>query len=203
MSKKKQAMKAGEKVLFAIVGVFIVLATIAYAVMETVRLNTDKPMFVSKTSYDFSPEGSKGSSLFRIEGRCTACHRALRNGTNMGLSLDGVGSARTYDWIYEFLKHPQQTYGAKTIDHGDSPKEAAYVSEMPDDQLKAMARFISELKSEKGSSSAPMPPDGRSEFIDEMVKMWAPPDWDKKYGDVRDKYKDNAPQTAVDQKQTQ
>lgn len=185
-NNKKQTFKTGEKVLFAIVGVFILLATIAYVVLESVRMNSDKPMFESKTNFDFTAEGAKGSELFRL-GRCTSCHRALRNGTNMGLSLDGVGSARSYDWIYNFLKNPEQAYDAKTIDHGPRPKEAYYVAEMSDADLKAIARFISELKAEQGSSSAPLPPEGRSEFIDSMVKMWAPTEWDAKYNDVRDK----------------
>lgn len=188
MSGKKQILKTGEKVLFAIVGVFILLAIIAYIMLETYRLSSDKPMFETKTNYDFTELGSKGSQIFR-QSRCTSCHRALRNGTNMGLSLDGVGSLRTYEWLYNFLKNPENTYGAATIDHGPSPKEAAYVAKMPDDDLKAMATFISELKSEQGSASAPMPPEGRSEFIDSMVKTWAPKEWEQKYGDVRDKPK--------------
>ena len=105
----------------------------------------------------------------------------------MGLSLDGVGSLRTYEWLYNFLKNPEKTYGSATLDHGDAPKEAAYVARMPDDQLQAMARFISELKAEQGSASAPVPPDGRSEFIDNMVKTWAPKEWKEKYSDVREK----------------
>ena len=186
MSKKKQPLKTGEKVLVSIVAVFIVLAAIGYAILETVRLHSDKPMFVSKTSFDFTSEGALGSKIFREAG-CTACHRALRNGTNMGLSLDGVGSARSYEWIYSFLKEPEKTYHAKTLDHGPAPKEAAYVAELPDEQLQAMARFISQLKAEQGSSSAPVPPKGRSEFIDSMVKVWAPKEWKEKYEDVRDK----------------
>lgn len=182
----KKSLKTGEKVLFGIFGVFVVLAVIAYAIMETVRLNSDEPMFESKTSYDFSPEGQVGSKLFR-EARCTACHRALRNGTNMGLSLDGVGSARTLDWIYSFLTNPEVTYGTRTLDHGPRPKEAGYVAEIPEKELHAIAVFISELKAEQGSSSAPMPPEGRSQFIDDMVKAWAPPEWDEKYKDVRTK----------------
>ena len=188
MSGKKQILKTGEKVLFAIVGVFILLAIIAYIMLETYRLSSDKPMFETKTNYDFTELGSKGSQIFR-QSRCTSCHRALRNGTNMGLSLDGVGSLRTYEWLYSFLKDPENTYGAATIDHGPSPKEAAYVAKMSDDDLKAMATFISELKSEQGSASAPVPPEGRSEFIDSMVKTWAPKEWEQKYGDVRDKPK--------------
>ena len=188
MSGKKQILKTGEKVLFAIVGVFVLLAIIAYIMLETYRLSSDKPMFETKTNYDFTELGSKGSQIFR-QSRCTSCHRALRNGTNMGLSLDGVGSLRTYEWLYSFLKEPENTYGAATIDHGPSPKEAAYVARMSDDDLKAMATFISELKSEQGSASAPVPPEGRSEFIDSMVKTWAPKEWEQKYGDVRDKPK--------------
>lgn len=188
MSNKKQFLKTGEKVLFGIVGVFILLAMIAYIVLESVRLNSDKPMFQVKTNYEFSKQGSIGSALFRQSG-CTACHRALRNGTNMGLSLDGVGSVRSYEWIYNFLKNPEQTYGAPTIDHGAPPKEAANVSHLPDENLKAIAMFISELKADQGSASAPVPPEGRSEFIDNMVKTWAPKDWKEKYSDVRVKPK--------------
>ena len=186
---KNQTFKIGEKVLFSIVVVFIILALIGYIIMETVRLKSDKPMFVSKTNYEFSAEGSEGSALFRHAG-CTACHRALRNGTNMGLSLDGVGSARSFEWIYQFLKKPEDTYGAKTIDHGPAPKEAAFVMDMPDKDLHAIAVFISELKADQGSSSAPQPPEGRSEFIDNMVKAWAPPDWKDKYQDIRTKEKE-------------
>ena len=156
MSGKKQILKTGEKVLFAIVGVFIFLAIIAYIMLETYRLSSDKPMFESKTSYEFTELGSKGSQIFR-QSRCTSCHRALRNGTNMGLSLDGVGSLRTYEWLYDFLKNPESTYGAATIDHGPSPKEAAYVAKMPDEDLKAMAVFISELKSEPTMITAILP----------------------------------------------
>ncbi|KPJ89566.1 MAG: hypothetical protein AMJ53_15645 [Gammaproteobacteria bacterium SG8_11] len=186
MSKKKQPLKTGEKVLVSIVAVFVVLAAISYVILETVRLNSDKPLFETKTSFDFTAEGAKGSQIFREE-RCTSCHRALRNGTNMGLSLDGVGSARSYDWIYSFLKDPENTYQAKTIDHGSAPKEAAYVAKLPDEDLQAVARFISQLKAEQGSSSAPVPPEGRSEFIDSMVKTWAPKEWQEKYEDVREK----------------
>ena len=105
----------------------------------------------------------------------------------MGLSLDGVGSARSLEWLVSFLADPEKTYGAVTFDHGPAPKEAAYVSELPEDERHAIAVFISELKSDQGSSSAPMPPEGRSEFIDGMVKIWAPEDWKDKYQDIREK----------------
>lgn len=185
----QQTLKTGEKVLFGIVAVFIVLAFIGYVTLEMVRINSEKPMFEVKTNFDFTPEGSIGSKLFR-EANCTSCHRALRNGTSMGLSLDGVGSARTLDWIYAFLRNPEATYEAKTIDHGPSPKEAAYVAQMPEKDLHAIAVFISELKAEQGSSSAPVPPEGRSQFIDDMVKTWAPSEWKDKYEDVRTKGQD-------------
>jgi cytochrome c553 len=193
MSRKKQPLKTGEKVLVSIVAVFIVLAAIGYVIMETVRLNSDKPMFESKTSFDFTAQGAKGSEVFRKAG-CTSCHRALRNGTNMGLSLDGVGSARSYDWIYSFLKEPEKTYEAKTLDHGPAPKEAAYVAQLSDEDLQALARFISQLKADQGSSSAPVPPEGRSEFIDSMVKVWAPKEWKEKYQDVREKPEQSTPE---------
>ncbi len=179
-------MKSGEKILFLTVIVFITLAVIAYIALETYRLTSDKPIFETKTSFIFSEDGKVGSRVFR-EARCTSCHRALRNGTNMGLSLDGVGSYRTLDWLVQFLADPEAVYGSKTLDHGPAPKEAAYVARLPEKDRYVIAVFISELKAEQGSVSASMPPEGRSQFIDDMVKMWAPKAWDEKYQDIREK----------------
>ena len=109
----------------------------------------------------------------------------MRNGTNMGLSLDGIGSRRTQQWIYDFLRDPEATYSATTFDHGYPPKEAAYVASLPQEELRLIATFLSELRSEQGSSSAPMPPEGDSAFIDNMLRLFAPGSWGEKYGDVR------------------
>jgi hypothetical protein len=181
----KQSLKQGEKILFGIAAAFIIVAVIVYIVMEVVRVNMDKPMFEQRTHFTLSAEGQLGSEFFRKSG-CTACHRAMRNGTNMGLSLDGVGSVRTAEWLYDFLRNPEPVYGSETVDHGLAPKEAAYVTRLPAKELHALAIFISELKSDKGSASAPMPPDERSEFIDNMLENFAPPNWKDKYEDVRD-----------------
>lgn len=182
----KKSLKVGEKVLFGIFGVFIVLATVSYIVLEIVRSRSDEPMFKVRTHYDLSAQGEHGSVVFR-ESRCTSCHRALRNGTNMGLNLDGVGSKRSREWLYQFLKHPEKTYTSRTLDHGASPKEAAYVAQMPDESLQAIATFLSELRSDQGSASSPVPPPERSAFIDNMLKAWAPDSWKEKYQDVREK----------------
>lgn len=201
MSNKKQSLKSGEKILFGIVAVFIGLAVIGYAALETYRMSRTEPLFENKTHYNFTEEGHLGSRIFR-ESRCTACHRALRNGTNMGLSLDGVGSLRSLDWLIAFLADPEATYGSKTFDHGSSPKEAAYVAEMSEKDRHAMAVFISQLKSEQGSSSAPMPPEGRSDFIDNMVGAWAPAEWKERFKDVRTKQPAGSPESPDSQEIT-
>ncbi len=185
---EKQHFKQGERILFGIAIVFVVAAVIGYIAMESYRAHSSKPIFVSKVHYNPSPLGLKGSVFFRKSG-CTSCHRALRNGTNMGLSLDGVGSRRSKEWLYRFLRDPTDTYGSQTVDHGYPPKEAAYVSSLPKEKLMAIAAFISELKADQGSSSAPRPPTGRSEFIDDMVGAFAPEGWKKKYRDVREQDK--------------
>ncbi len=185
--KKKQPMKTGEKVLFAIFGVFLVFATVAFGIMEYIRQHNDKPMFRQLTHYEFSAEGKKGSELFRVRD-CRSCHRALGAGTNMGqgADLDGIGSRRSFEWIYNFLRNPEKTYGARTIDHGAPPKEAAYVMSLPKEELHAMATFLSELKADQGAATSPIPPKGKSKFIDTMVNTFAPPEWKKKYKDIRD-----------------
>ena len=186
----KQSLKQGEKILFGIAAVFIIVAVIAYVLLEVVRHNMDKPLFEQRTHFTLSEEGQLGSALYRASG-CSACHRAMRNGTNMGLLLDGVGSVRTRDWLYGFLRDPESYYGAETLDHGPAPKEAAYVSSIPAKELLAIATFISELKSDQGSASAPRPPGEKSQFIDNMLKNFAPVGWQDKYVDVREteKYK--------------
>jgi len=185
--KNSQPLKSGEKILFIVFGVFFVLALIAYLVLESVRLTADEPMFKPNTFFDFSPEGLEGSKIYR-EARCNSCHRALRAGTSMGLSLDGIGNKRSLEWIETFLVNPESVYeGGETLDHGLPPKEAAYTSRLSEDHRKKIAVFLSELKADPGSSVSKRPPPEHSEFIDTMVKMWAPKEWSEKYTDIRDR----------------
>ncbi|HQT26113.1 MAG TPA: hypothetical protein PLK99_05870, partial [Burkholderiales bacterium] len=125
------------------------------------------------------------------------------DGTNSGLSLDGEGSKRTAQWIYAFLRHPEETYGAKTIDHKDPPVKggvgapptagsystdpaaAAYVASLPEEKIKALTAFLSELTADVGSTSSALPPEAHDAFVDKMVKMWAPDSWKTKFKDVR------------------
>ncbi|MCC6207084.1 MAG: cytochrome c [Gammaproteobacteria bacterium] len=181
-----QSLKQGEKILFGITIVFVVFAVIGYVALEAYRMQAEKPIFGVKTHYDLSDLGHKGSELFRAS-RCTACHRAMGNGTNMGLSLDGQGSKHSKEWIYDFLRDPEATYGSPTVDHGYPPKEASYVSSFEQDKLMAIATFLSELRADQGAASAPMPPEGHSGFIDNMVGAFAPEDWKQKYQDVRER----------------
>ncbi len=181
-------LKTGEKIMFIVAGAFVLLALLGFIAMLIIQSKSDKPLFETKTHFELSEEGKKGSEAFRLNG-CTTCHRALRNGTNMGRTaeLDGIGSRRTLQWIEAFLADPEKNYGAPTVDHGATPKRADYVSRLPAETRHQIAVFLSELKSERGSSTAEAPPEGRSEFIDSMVKTWAPAEWKEKYRDVREK----------------
>lgn len=185
---KKQPLKSGEKILFIIFGVFFMLAVIAYIGLETYRMNSDTPMFQQTTHFDFSEIGKVGSEVYRVN-RCNSCHRALRTGTSMGLSLDGIGSKRSLEWLESFLVEPEKAYGSPTLDHGLPPKEAAYTANLSEEDRHAIAVFLSELRADPGSSVAKTPPPERSEFIDNMVKVWAPEEWHEKYDDIRDKPK--------------
>ena len=174
--------------MLIIFGVFFLLAMIAYAILETVRLNSEEPLFKQTTFFDFSEAGKKGSSIYQ-KARCNSCHRALRMGTSMGLSLDGIGSKRSLEWLEEFLANPESKYEGETLDHGLPPKEASYVMTMSKEDRHLMAVFLSELRAEAGSSVAKVPPPEHSEFIDGMVKAWAPKEWQEKYTDIRDRIK--------------
>jgi cytochrome c553 len=180
---KSSQFKLGEKILFGIVALIFVFAGLSFVMLEIYRSRLDRPMYPTTTSFDFTPEGKKGSELFRDRG-CTSCHRAVRNGTNNGVNLDGIGSRHDLTYILSFLHKPEATYETKTLDHGPS-KEAAYVAALPDSELHAIAVFLSELKATQGSADARLPMPERSGFIDEMVKIWAPDSWRSQFHDLR------------------
>jgi cytochrome c553 len=171
-------MKTGEKILFGIFGFFLLASIGIFVLLEVISQQRDTPMYPISSHYDFTEEGLRGSQIFRSQN-CTACHRAMRNGTNMGLNLDGLGSVHDYDYFYNFLKNPEKNYAAQTIDHGAPPKEAAYVATLPDADLRAIARFLSQLRTDRGGADAPLPPEGQSTFIDTMLKYLAPDRWKK------------------------
>ncbi|MDA1107321.1 MAG: c-type cytochrome [Proteobacteria bacterium] len=176
--QRKQSLKPGEKVLFAVFGAFLVLALVGLVVMEVVRAHMSEPMFAARSSFDLGVAGQRGSKLFREAG-CTACHRAMRNGTNHGISLDGIGSRRSREWLEDFLKNPEAVYETATVDHGAAPKEAARISALPPATLHDIAVFLSELKAEQGSAMSRVPPKeaANSGFVQGMANFWAPEPW--------------------------
>lgn len=193
-------MKKGEKILFGFVGLLVVITVINFTVLESIRRHSDKPMFPILTHFNFSEEGKRGYEIYQ-RSECYTCHKAVGSGTSMGVSLDGLGSKHDVNYFYNFLKTPEAVYGAKTMDHGAPPKDASYVSAMPDADLKAMAVFISELKADQGSSSSFEPPQGDSSFISAMVDMWAPDGWRLKFKDIRDWVKTKPQEEKHDTKQ--
>lgn len=192
-------MKKGEKIIVGVIGLLVLVTVINFTVLETVRHNSDKPIFPILTHFNFSPDGMRGYGIYE-KNNCYECHHAVGSGTSMGLSLDGLGSKHDVNYFYNFLKHPEQTYGAKTLDHGAPPKDAAYVSSLPDSDLHDMAIFLSELKADQGSSSSFEPPKGESSFIDAMLDMWAPDGWRSKYKDIRGWMKSNSKESQHDGK---
>jgi cytochrome c553 len=181
---KTGGLRLGEKVLFGIAAAFVLFAVVSFVAMEIYRAHSGKKMYAATSHYDFSPEGLNGSQRFRDLG-CTSCHRAVRNGTNNGVNLDGIGSRRSLDYLNAFMREPEATYGTQTMDHG-AGKGAAYVARLPEQDLHSLAVFLSELKATQGSPDARLPVEGRSGFIDEMVKIWAPSSWKSQYHDVRE-----------------
>lgn len=186
---KKQPLKSGEKILLGIFAAFFALAAIGYVVLESIRLTSDEPMFEQTTFFDFSPEGKRGHGIY-MKANCNACHRAVRSGTSMGLSLDGIGSKRDVEWLEAFLHNPEKVYEGPTIDHGVGKEASQMIANMPAEKIRLIAVFLSELRADAGSSVAKVPPPERSEFIDGMVGSWAPQEWKDKYRDVRERIKE-------------
>lgn len=181
---KSGGLRLGEKVLFGIAALFVVFAVISFIGMEVYRAHSGKKMYASAAQFNFSEQGRVGSERFR-ELNCSDCHRAVRDGTNNGVNLDGIGSRRSMDYLVAFLHHPESIYPSQTLDHGPG-KRAGYVADLPESDLHSLAIFLSELKAVQGSPDARLPADSRSGFIDEMVKIWAPSTWKSQYHDVRD-----------------
>lgn len=192
-------MKLGEKILFGVVGLLVVITVISFFMLESVRHKSVKPLYPILTHFEFSAEGERGYAIYQKNG-CYTCHRAVGSGTSMGVSLDGLGSKHGLNYFVSFLKDPEKTYGAKTMDHGAPPKDAAYVSALPDSDIHAMAVFVSELKADQGSSSSFEPPQGSSSFIDAMVQMWTPAGWRTNFTDIRDWMKNNSKEAQDDAK---
>lgn len=192
-------MKKGEKILFGIVALLVVITVINFTVLETIRRNSEKPLFPILTHFVFSDEGLRGYKIYQ-QRDCYTCHRAVGSGTSMGISLDGLGSKHDLDYFYNFLKKPELTYAAKTMDHGAPPKDASYVSSLPDAELRTMSVFLSELKADQGSSSSFEPPPGDSSFINAMLDMWAPDNWRTEFKDIRDWMKTNSKEGQHDEK---
>lgn len=192
-------MKKGEKILFGIIGFLVVITIINFTVLEAIRRHSEKPLFPILTHFVFTDEGMHGYQIYQ-QRDCYTCHRAVGSGTSMGVSLDGLGSKHDVDYFYNFLKKPESVYGAKTMDHGAPPKDASYVSNLPDADLRAMAVFLSELKADQGSSSSFEPPQGDSSFINAMLDMWVPDSWRAQYTDIRELIKSKPQEEQHDSK---
>jgi hypothetical protein len=182
MGRFWKQLKVGEKVI--LIGVSgIVLLALTGLLFQTVLRHSDQPLYPIRTHYEFAGEGFRGSELFRLKN-CTNCHKAVGNGTNMGLELDGIGSRRDLAYLESFLRDPEATYAGHTVDHGPG-READYVARLPADEQRAIAIFLSQLKSDRGAATAKAPPEGKSTFIDAMLDLWAPDGWRMLFSDVR------------------
>lgn len=184
MWQRLKRLRTGERIIFGIVTLIMLFAVTSYGFLEWLGHNSDKPLYPVRTHYEFAGEGFRGSELFRTNN-CTLCHRAVGNGSNMSLNLDGIGSRHDLAYIEAFLANPEATYRSRTVDHGAAPKEAAYVSQMSADDRHAIAIFLSQLRSDQGGSSDQLPPPGKSGFIDAMLDMWVPDGWRIMFTDVR------------------
>jgi hypothetical protein len=184
MWQRWKRLRTGEKWLFGGVALLLLVTVQNYAMLEWMRRSSGKEMFPVRTHYEFVGEGFHGSELFR-KNNCTLCHRAIGNGSNMSLNLDGIGSRHDLAYILAFLHDPEATYPSRTVDHGAPPKEAAYVSQLPEADLHAIGVFLSQLRTDQGGASAQQPPPGKSDFIDAMLDMWAPDSWRIMFRDVR------------------
>jgi cytochrome c2 len=186
MWQRWKRLKTGEKVLFGFVALLVVVAVQNYVSIEVRRLSSANPVRPILTHYDFSGDGFHGSELFR-KNNCSSCHRAIGNGTNMGLDLDGIGSRRDFKYLESFLRDPEGTYITRTVEHGMAPKSAAYVAQLPEKDRHDIAVFLSQLRADRGGAAARLPPVGKSGFIDAMLDMWVPDSWRIMFSDIRTK----------------
>ncbi len=70
-------MKKGEKILFGIIGLLVLITVINFTVLETVRHNSDRPLFPILTHFDFSAGGLRGYQIYQ-KSNCYTCHQGCR-----------------------------------------------------------------------------------------------------------------------------
>jgi len=140
-------MKKGEKIFFALIGVFAVV-TIIYKGWESSQITEEDPgiPYYSTASPELS---SKAGKLLRKHS-CKECHKLffLNNLTQNvpSPSLDGIGSLRSEEWFYNYFsaENPQDIIPSRLKPRFQMPSYAHLSAE----DRRVMAAYMSSLKVE-------------------------------------------------------
>ena len=83
-------MKKGEKILFGIVGLLVVITVINFTILQKASHDSVKPLFPILTHYDFTTAGLRGYGIYE-HNNCYDCHKAVGSGTRMRCNPGWVG----------------------------------------------------------------------------------------------------------------
>ncbi len=143
------ALKKGEKVLFGISFLILLLALFVGYKVYTRAVPEE-----AKTIFHITEFGAEGYQVFK-EHACHDCHRALRMGEPIHPELDGEGTKRTREWIKDYLDKPTSRINP-TLHDG---KFATDFSDFSAYEKAALTEFLFGLKAKPGSASYYKSPD--------------------------------------------
>jgi len=156
MWQRWKRLKTGEKVLFGAVGLLILVAIQNYVVMEWIRMSSDKPMYPIRTHYEFAGEGFSRLGVVS-HAQLHQLPQGGRQRHEHGPGARRHGSRHDLAYISSFLHDPEANYSGHTVEPWTAPKEAAYVARLPEDELRAIAIFLSQLKADRGAPAVAGP----------------------------------------------
>ena len=182
---KTSGLRLGEKILFGIAAAFVLFAVMSFVAMEIYRVHSGKKMYAADLAFRlFAGRAQWVAALSR-----SRLHQLSSGGAQWHQQRSQLGRHR-------FPAHPglsdrlPASAGGHLRDPNDGPWRQTRGRPMspvcPRRILHSLAVFLSELKATQGSPDARLPSEGRSGFIDEMVKIWAPSTWKSQYHDVRE-----------------
>jgi sulfur-oxidizing protein SoxX len=138
-------MKRGEKIVFGLIAL-VVLATITRNVvtLETqTKPDPGIPFYTTAT-----PQLAQAGALLYRNQQCRECH-SLWSVRNMMESvpapaLDGIGSLRTEEWLYDYLSspNPQTILQSRMKVEYRMPSYAA----LPEADRRTLVRYLASLK---------------------------------------------------------
>ena len=126
----------------------VVVAAVAHGYRQFTA--TERP--VPKHFYEWDETGLQGHLLYRAKG-CKNCHRSMGTG-EVGVApvLDGVGTRRTAEWLYDYLTDPGALVPG-TAHYGNLGPD---FRKLNDDERTKLTAYLAGLRANPNSPNYPI-----------------------------------------------